>query len=170
MSDLGEAMTELIPRLRRFARGLTGDPERADDLVQDTLERAWTRAHLWRRERGELRSWLFTILRNLDRNDRRSAQRRPGVSTANTEELAQPIDEDATDAVFLAEVRGAVARLPREQREVILLVAVEQCSYAETAAILDVPMGTVMSRLSRARERLRTEMGEHPGPRIRRVK
>ncbi|RSF01299.1 RNA polymerase sigma factor [Achromobacter aegrifaciens] len=125
-----------IPSLRRYARGLTGDPHRADDLVQDTLERAWSRYSRWQR-RGELRA-----------SNRRAEQTAPG-------ELPDaPVRATQTDHLEVRDLDRCLQALPAEQREVLLLICVEDLSYQDTARILDVPMGTVMSRLSRAREKL----------------
>jgi RNA polymerase sigma-70 factor (ECF subfamily) len=159
--EFAARIDELIPRLRRYARALTGERSLADDLVQDTLERAWSKLHLWRGG-SDLRAWLFTIMHNVHVNQVRS---RAAQSTV-------PLDEDQPDAPVRAsqsdmlEVRdidAAVRRLPIEQREVLLLVALEHLSYQETATALGIPIGTVMSRLSRARERLRTMLEHVPG-------
>ena len=147
----------LIPRLRRYARALVADRSSADDLVQDTLERAWTRLHLWQRG-TDLRAWLFTVMHNVHVNRTRGSRHH------------LPFDEDAPEtgvvpaensALELRDLDRALAALPVEQREVLLLVALEDMSYAEMSAALGIPLGTVMSRLSRARERLRTLMQGH---------
>lgn len=152
-SEFATRIDELIPRLRRYARALTGERNAADDLVQDTLERAWAKLHLFRGG-SNLRAWLFTIMHNVHVNQVRSR-----VATATL-----PLEEDMPDAPVRAsqadmlEVRdidSALRRLPVEQRTVLLLVALEHMSYQETANTLGIPIGTVMSRLSRARERLR---------------
>jgi RNA polymerase sigma-70 factor (ECF subfamily) len=155
-------ITELIPRLRRYARVLTGNRAHADDLVQDTLERSWARQHHWR-PGTDLRAWMFTIMHNLHVNQLRRRQPTPG---ADVDELAvAPAQERALE---LHNVQSALARLPVESREVLLLVAVEEMRYAEAAAVLKVPIGTVMSRLSRGREQLRALLDG--GPLLRRVK
>jgi len=158
-----------IPHLRRYARGLTGDRERADDLVQDTLERACSRFPLWQR-RGALRAWMFGIMHNLfiDRVRARRSQPEDALDT----ELPEPPDRPTqTDGLELRDLDRVLARLPAEQREVLLLVGVEEMSYQDVARIVGVPIGTVMSRLSRARERLRAELqGGCEQPRIQRVK
>jgi RNA polymerase sigma-70 factor (ECF subfamily) len=146
-----------IPRLRRYARALTRDREAADDLVQDCLERAWSRFHLWRR-RDNLRAWLFTIMHNLHANHVRRAKSRPATTSLDLVEgsarlpALRPAQEDGLETRGIA---AALDQLPEEQRQVLLLVALEQLSYEEAAQVLDIPIGTVMSRLSRARERLR---------------
>ena len=152
--DEANRIVELIPRLRRYARALAGDRARADDLVQDTLERAWNKFHLWR-PGSDLRAWLFTVMHNVHVNQVRS-----------TRDHAMLDDEGAEMAVAgtqgaLLEIRdleNALALLPAEQREVLLLIALEDMSYAEVASALGIPIGTVMSRLSRAREKLRATM------------
>jgi len=151
-------LVELIPRLRRYARALAGDRNTADDLVQDTLERAWSKLHLYRRG-TDLRAWLFTVMHNVFVNQRRAAR----ISVPLDEEmpeLAQPVRE--TDTLVLRDLDAAIRRLPPEQREVLLLVALEEMSYEEAADTLGVPIGTVMSRLSRAREKLRAMLSGLP--------
>jgi len=149
-----------IPRLRRYARALTRDRERADDLVQDCLERAWSRFHLWRRP-DNLRAWLFTIMHNLHANHVRRAKSRPITTSLDLIEGSQrlpavrPAQEDNLETRGIA---AALELLPEQQRQVLLLVALEQLSYEEVAKILHIPIGTVMSRLSRARERLRRHL------------
>jgi RNA polymerase sigma-70 factor (ECF subfamily) len=161
LGEFGSRVNELIPRLRRYARALTGDRTVADDLVQDTLERAWVKLHLWR-SGSDLRAWLFTIMHNVHVNQVRSR----GASAT------LPLDDDLPDAPVrptqadMLEVRDidtALKRLPVEQREVLLLVALEHLSYQETADALGIPIGTVMSRLARARERLRTMLAGEAG-------
>ena len=157
MTDTARLVVQHIPRLRRYARALTGDANRADDLVQDSLERAWSRMHLWQGE-GDMRAWLFTIMHNVFVNSVRKYAREPGfVPLSETDQSNST--SDAADHETLLELRDlkvAIDNLPEAQREVILLVGLEQLSYQEVADILDIPIGTVMSRLSRARERLRT--------------
>jgi RNA polymerase sigma-70 factor (ECF subfamily) len=156
VSDLAGNIEQHIPRLRRYARALTGDRAAADDLVQDTLERALSRFHLWRRG-SDLRAWLFTIMHNIFVNQARSRMRYPH----------EPFDEPAAERLQyrdpdwseLRDIGDALAKLPVEQRTVVLLVGLEQFTYDEAARVLDVPIGTVMSRLSRARERLRALLG-----------
>ncbi len=165
-SDLEHA----IPSLRRYARALLRDPDGADDLVQDCLERAVSRRHLWRGG-GSLRSWLFRIMHNLHINRRRSEALRRTLPLDGVTESQHAVAAGQSDRVALAEMAGAVDALPEDQRRVLLLVVLEGLSYREVAEVLDVPVGTVMSRLSRARERLRLLAGDEAGgPRIRRVK
>lgn len=145
-----------IPSLRRYARGLVSDPDRADDLVQDTLERAWSRFSLWKR-RGEVRAWMFGIMHN-HFIDRVRAQRSRPEDSAGDALPELPQRPQQTDGLEVRDLDRLLQRLPPEQREVLLLVSVEELSYQEVAVITDVPVGTVMSRLSRARARLRDEM------------
>jgi RNA polymerase sigma-70 factor, ECF subfamily len=157
-----------IPALRRYARFLLRDPEAADDLVQDTLLRAVSRVHLWRP--GNLRGWLFTILRNLHLNRRRDAGRRPTLLPLAEGDEPRTAD-DQVSRVEVSEALAAFRRLSEEQREVMFLVVVQGLRYREAADLLGVQLGTVMSRLARARERLR-QLVEEPGdvPHLRRVK
>lgn len=162
------ALLAELPRLRRYARALVGERTAADDLVQDTLERAWSRAAQWRPD-GELRAWLFGIMHNL----RMDQLRRPGLPTRplEDEDFELPTRPTQTDALEVGDLDAALARLPEEQRAVLLLVALEEMRYEEVAATLGIPIGTVMSRLSRGRERLRTIMdGGHAGARLRIVR
>jgi RNA polymerase sigma-70 factor (ECF subfamily) len=165
--DEPSILTE-IPRLRRYARALLGDRAAADDLVQDTLERAWSRWSTWRAG-TDLRAWLFSIMHNL----RVDQLRRPGLSTRAIEEedLEVSARPTQTDELELRDVDSALRQLPDEQREVLLLVALEGMSYEGIAAMLGIPLGTVMSRLSRGRERLRSIMdGKTPVTRLRIVR
>ncbi|WP_265946488.1 RNA polymerase sigma factor [Dechloromonas sp. A34] len=149
--DSAAILTEL-PRLRRYARAMVGDRAAADDLVQDTLERAWSRFAQWR-PGSDLRAWLFGIMHNL----RVDQLRRPGLKTLpmDDEEFEVPTRATQTDRLEVSDLESALARLPEEQRAVLLLVALEEMSYDEVASTLGIPVGTVMSRLSRGRERLR---------------
>ena len=153
MQDIGTQIVACIPNLRRYARGLTGSKDAADDLVQDALERAWKRVALWQR-RGDLRAWLFSILHNVFIDQLRSKRASPEESMGE-EEISAPVRATQTDMLEVGDLDRALSRLPPNQREVLLLVAVEQMTYDQVGAALGVPLGTVMSRLSRARERLR---------------
>ena len=152
-----QRLVELIPRLRRYARALVGDRATADDLVQDTLERAWAKLHLYRRG-TDLRAWLFTVMHNVHVN-RVRASRPTDLLDDDLPELAQRAPQG--DALLVRDLDRAISRLPAEQRAVLLLVTLEEMSYDEVARTLDVPIGTVMSRLSRAREKLRAMMQGH---------
>jgi RNA polymerase sigma-70 factor (ECF subfamily) len=157
MRDQAASIEPYIPGLRRFANALLrGDRERADDLVQDSLERALSRWHLRQTEEG-LRGWLYTILYNRFLSDQRSRARR-GVHNPLTEAVEAELPGVSGGQDWALEHRDLVrafSTLPEEQRSVLLLVAVEDLSYEEAARVLGVPTGTVMSRLSRGRDRLR---------------
>ena len=153
MNDDGSLLVQQIPRLRRYARALTGDRTAADDLVQDTLERALSRLHLWQRG-SDLRAWPFTIMHNLFVNQARARARRRHEAL-EPEADAEGIRVRDPDPLELRDLAGALAQVPDEQRTVLLLVGLEQYTYDEAARVLDIPIGTVMSRLSRGRERLR---------------
>ena len=157
MSD-ADSIVGLIPRLRRYARALVGEKSAADDLVQDTLERAWAKLHLYRRG-TDLRAWMFTVMHNVYVNQLRAA--RPGVQLEDDmPELMRPARESET--LELRDLDRAIRRLPPEQREVLLLVVLEDMSYEEAARTLGIPIGTVMSRLARAREKLRAMLSGLP--------
>ncbi|MBM3569754.1 MAG: sigma-70 family RNA polymerase sigma factor [Alphaproteobacteria bacterium] len=143
-----------IPRLRRYARALTREAVAADDLVQDTLERAWGRLHLWRRG-SNLRAWLFTILHNLHANQVRAAKARPELTTLTEWEVSGSRRPEQEDGLKVRGLAQALAVLPEEQRQVVLLGGLEDMTYEQVAEVLGIPIGTVMSRLSRGRERLR---------------
>ena len=149
-----QRLVDLIPRLRRYARALVGDRSTADDLVQDTLERAWAKLHLYRRG-TDLRAWLFTVMHNVHVN-RVRASRATDTLGDEMPELAQRAPQ--SDALLVRDLDRGISRLPAEQRAVLLLVTLEEMSYEEVARTLGIPIGTVMSRLSRAREKLRAMM------------
>jgi RNA polymerase sigma-70 factor (ECF subfamily) len=144
-----------IPALRRYARLLTGDTTRADDLVQDTLERACVKWALWQ-PGSALRSWLLSLMHNLFLNQRRDWRHDDGH--LSLDDVPEPAHEPQARTAERLDLQQGLARLPPAMREVLLLVAVEEYTYAEAATILGVPVGTVMSRLHRARERLRDLM------------
>jgi RNA polymerase sigma-70 factor (ECF subfamily) len=165
MSD-AQSLIELIPRLRRYARALVGERAAADDLVQDTLERAWSKLHLYRRG-TDLRAWLFTVMHNVHVN-RLRATRPADPLDDEMPELAQRATQG--DALLVRDLERALAALPEAQRQVLLLVALEDLSYDETARVLDIPIGTVMSRLARARDKLRQLMHGKGGTKLQVVK
>jgi RNA polymerase sigma-70 factor (ECF subfamily) len=150
-----EQVFDHIPALRRYARLLTGDATRADDLVQDTLERACVKWALWQ-PGSVLRSWLLSLMHNLHVNHLRDWRHDDGH--AALEDAPEPAHDPTAEAAERMDLQRALAALPPPMREVLLLVTVEEYTYAETADILGVPVGTVMSRLHRARERLRELM------------
>jgi RNA polymerase sigma-70 factor (ECF subfamily) len=158
----------LMPTLRRYARALTGNADRADDLVQDCLERAIAKQSLWRPV-GPLRPWLFKIMINLHRNDWRRRQGSPEPEALDTLPFKPASLAPQGARLALAETAAALDRLPVEQREALLLVALDGMSYAEAAGTLDIPVGTLMSRIGRAREALRA-MVDGTGPKLRSVK
>ena len=154
MADMAHLIEPVIPALRRYARTFVRGAADADDLVQDTLERAISRWYQ-RRSDGDTRTWLFTILHNLAINHLRRAARRGRevpLDDAGESDVAVPSTQE--DALRRDDILGAVGQLPDDQRSVLLLVSLEDVSYAEAAGILDIPIGTVMSRLARARARL----------------
>ena len=160
MSDFDGMLELQIPRLRRYARALTRDFSQADDLVQNCLTRAVAKQHLWQHG-TDLRAWLFTILHHQHVNHiRRSIREGSHVELEELPELpdltAQP---DAIAMLQLRDLEAALGKLELHQREVILLVGLEEMSYAEVANVLNVPVGTVRSRLSRGRDRLRRLLG-----------
>jgi RNA polymerase sigma-70 factor, ECF subfamily len=154
MADFHNLIEHEIPRLRRYARALTRNADRADDLVQETLLRAIAKAHLWQAG-TDIRAWLFTIMHNQYVNMVRIAMR--GQATVAIEQMSSSLvaTTDPTASCQLRELDRALACLPGEQREVILLVGLEGMSYEAAAQFLSVPIGTVRSRLSRGRDAVR---------------
>lgn len=154
-----EAILEALPGLRRFALGLTGNSPDADDLLQSTVERALTRAAP--REKAEVNKWMFRICRNLWIDELRSRKVRE-ASSDRPESIAEPAGDRGTmiDKLTLREVAAAMEELPEEQRETLSLVAVAGMSYREAAETLQVPAGTVMSRVARARAALAARFDE----------
>jgi RNA polymerase sigma-70 factor (ECF subfamily) len=167
MLDSDQQIETHIPRLRRYARALTGDGVRADDLVQDTLERAWSKFALWRRG-SDLRAWLFSIMHNVFVNQLDARARR--LEEALPEAFDIPVAPAQERALEIRDLCAALAQLSPEYREVLLLVGLEELQYEEVAKVLGVPLGTVMSRLSRGRERLRNIMSGTLQTTLRRVK
>ena len=161
-----------VPALRRYARALLRDRDSADDLVHDCIVRALSRRHLWR-PRGTVRAWLFTIMHHLHANHRRREAGAPRHLPLDDADLppvpGRPADQG--DRLALRDLGDALLLLAPEQREALLLIALEGLSYEEVARVQGVAVGTVMSRLSRARDRLRalTE-GEDAPPVLRRIK
>jgi RNA polymerase sigma-70 factor, ECF subfamily len=154
MSKFHRLIEGEIPRLRRYARALTRSADRADDLVQETLMRAIAKAHLWQTG-TDIRAWLFTIMHNQHVNMVRRAMR--DGANVDIEQLSSALVAitDPTASRQLRELENALSRLRDEHREVILLVGLEGLPYEAAAQILDVPVGTVRSRLSRGRDELR---------------
>jgi RNA polymerase sigma-70 factor (ECF subfamily) len=154
-SDVRRGIVDLLPRLRRFAYALAGDPEKGDDLVQEGCARAFARLDQWQ-PGTRLDSWMFKIIRNIWLDQKRAAKVR-GVAL-NLDAVPEPKGLDGRDTVehrlTLKRVLDAMAKLPQQHRELIALICIEGVSYQEAAAILGVPMGTVTSRLVRARQAL----------------
>lgn len=162
MSGFHHEIQAAVPALRRYARALTRDVDAADDLVQDTLLRALRSEHLF--HGGNMRSWLYTILTNLNRNRLRSLSRRPAMAPIE--------DNDAPTAGAdgsSRDIERALADLADDQRTVLLLVVLEGLSYREAAEVQGVPIGTVMSRLARARTQMKAYL-DGARPPLRRVK
>jgi RNA polymerase sigma-70 factor (ECF subfamily) len=158
-----ENVKAAIPALRRYARALTRNADIADDLVQDTLVRALRSEHLF--HGGEVRSWLYTILTNLNRNRLRSLARRPALSPIEDNDAPDMAGPEAGGR----DIERALATLVDDQRTALLLVVLEGLSYREVAEVQGVPIGTVMSRLARARAQIKSFLdGERPA--LRRVK
>jgi RNA polymerase sigma factor (sigma-70 family) len=170
IADIAQLIEPLIPALRRYARSLLHDHAAADDLVQDTLERSishWKQ----RRAEGNARTWVFAILHNLAVNRlRQTARRGRHVTIEDADESAVAMTNPSTqeDGLRQSDIMAAVRRLPEDQRSVLLLISVEDLSYADAARVLDVPVGTVMSRLARARARLHRIMEEEITPSLQR--
>jgi RNA polymerase sigma-70 factor, ECF subfamily len=157
MEEFGNLLEREIPRLRRYARALTRDATRADDLVQSCLARALAKSHLWQ-PGTDLRAWLFTILHNQHVNDvRRSVREGVGVPVEDVAPLLM-VQSTQGASLQLRDLDRALDVLPEEQRQVLLLVGLEGMRYEEVATVLDVPVGTVRSRLSRGRDMLRRLM------------
>ncbi|WP_042423101.1 sigma-70 family RNA polymerase sigma factor [Comamonas granuli] len=159
-----------VPALRRYARVLTGDAWAADDLVQDTLERACRKWLLWRTG-SNLRAWLFTLMHHLYLNQRRGA---PPLQVVDIDTLHEGLQAPVRDTDGALDLERCLLRLPADQRAVLLLVVLEDMAYADAARVLHIPVGTVMSRLARARARLRELMdpaaAQAQAPALRRLK
>ena len=152
-----------MPRLRRYARAMLGERAAADDLVQDTLERAWGRFSQWRAG-SDLRAWLFSIVHNLFISQVRQDQRRAEImQPVDIDDVAHELQAPGAALGITIDLQRCLLRLPMDQRAVLLLVTLEDMSYAEVAKVVGVPIGTVMSRLARARDRMRELMQEPKG-------
>src|SRR3954447_19556269 len=163
MGGFQESVQGAVPALRRYARALTHDAELADDLVQDTLVRALRSEHLF--HSGDIRSWLYTILTNLNRNRLRSLARRPSLTSIEEGDAPDAAGPEAGGR----DIERALASLVEDQRAALLLVVLEGLTYREVAEIQGVPIGTVRSRLARARAQIKAHLdGERPA--LRRVK
>jgi RNA polymerase sigma-70 factor (ECF subfamily) len=165
MDEIRSRMIELLPRLRRFSYALTGDKDKADDLVQDTCERALAHIDQWK-PGTSLDSWMYRIAQNIWVDHHRGRRAQGVVSGLDeVENLAGSDGRTVTESrLTLAAVNAGIARLPAEQQVLIAMVCVEGISYKEAASILEIPIGTVMSRLSRARQALYASLTDAPAP------
>jgi RNA polymerase sigma-70 factor (ECF subfamily) len=155
--NIHEQIVALLPRLRRFARNLTRNPHDADDVVQIAVERALVRVDQWRRD-ARLDSWMFKIVRNAWIDELRSRGRRDKIFLA--EEAGDHVGiEPIESETARMSVQAAMARLPEDQRVAVGLVLVEGLPYKEAAEVLDIPIGTLTSRLARGREALQALLG-----------
>ena len=163
MASDDQQLLTWLPRLRRYARALSGNRDDADDLVQDTLERAWTQSGLWHGV-ADMRAWLFGVMHNLHVD----GVRRPRLQTIPMDDDTPELPTAPTQGERLAvlDLQSALDQLPVEQREILLLIALEDMAYADIAQALGIPMGTVMSRLSRGREKLRALMEGRAQPAV----
>jgi RNA polymerase sigma-70 factor (ECF subfamily) len=163
VSDTEQLIAEQIPKLRRYARALMGDPIRADDLVQEALLRGLSRSHLWQ-PGTDIRAWMFTILHNIHINNQRQRRTRYDYQELDDDqpEMATPPSQERS--LEIRDLARALQLLPDPQRQVVLLVGLEGMNYKSVAAVLDVPIGTVMSRLHRGREALRRLMAYGAAP------
>jgi RNA polymerase sigma-70 factor, ECF subfamily len=155
--SIHEQIVALLPRLRRFARNLTRNPHDADDVVQISVERALKRLDQWRSD-ARLDSWMFKIVRNAWIDELRSRGRRDKIFLAEEAGETVGVDSVETESDMLS-VQSAMARLPEDQRIAVSLVLVEGLPYKEAAEVLDVPVGTLTSRLARGREALQALLG-----------
>ena len=155
--DWEVSLQEQIPRLRRYAHALTRNTHSAEDLVQDCLERAWSKRDTWRPD-SNLRAWLFTIMHNVFVNSLRT--NRLPTQTFHEGEYPSRVDH-LEDSHVLRDFESCLVKLKPDYQEMIVFACLEQMSYREIAQIMDVPIGTVMSRLSRGREQLRLLMEGH---------
>ena len=154
-----EGVVALLPRLRRFAAGLARDLTAGDDLCQMTIERALKSRHLWE-EGTRLDSWMYRIMRNIWIDETRARSRRNATFADEEAGLAVGVPGEQEARVELSLVDRALAKLPDDQREAILLVMVEGYGYREAAEIIGCPMGTLTSRLVRGRDALQQMLGE----------
>ena len=169
MAQFLDEVEASIPALRRYARALTRNADHADDLVQDCIERAIRKQTLWK-PTGPLKAWLFRILLNLYRNELRLHRRRGEHVPVETLLVEPSVAPAQPGRIALNEMSKAIDTLNGEQREALLLVVLEGLSYAEAAEALEIPLGTLMSRLGRARAALRKLTGSGEEPRLRTVK
>lgn len=170
MDETHRVIIEQIPHLRRYALALLRNQIDADDLVQDCLTRAMDRLHLWK-PGSNMRTWLFAILHNQHVNQTKRRINRPDRSSLEqTHENLYSTPPPQESSIAFRDMSRALDQLHDDQRQVILLIALEGLDYGEAAEILDIPVGTVMSRLSRGRQKLRELMDNKVAPILRRVK
>lgn len=169
LEPFSKQLIENIPHLRRYARVLTRDNQQTEDLVQDCLDRAWSRMSQWQADTN-LRAWLFTIMHNLHVNTLRRNSRQVEWEYLDGKDLVDTRQTDQEGAMDLRDLEKALNRLSADQREVLILVCVEGLSYAQVSEVLNVPTGTIMSRLHRAREEMRRWLHGDEIPKLRRVK
>ena len=170
MQRFEDLLIDQIPALRRYACALCRDPVQADDLVQECLARAVDKRGLWIRQRG-IRPWLFSILHNAFIDEMRRQSAAPIDTDAAADPQAMASEQDADLLCAMSDFEKALRGLPAEQREVLLLVGLEQMTYRQAAKVIGSPVGTVMSRLARAREQLASNLeGETRQARIKRIK
>jgi RNA polymerase sigma-70 factor (ECF subfamily) len=163
-ADFGEQVGTLLPRLRRFARTLTRHPQDADDLVQLAVERALTRSKQWRPD-SSLTNWMLAIVRNAWIDETRSRRRRDAVLVPENE--AAEVGDTGTDRdIELWSIQSALDRLPEEQRLAVALVLIEGLSYREAAQVMEVPIGTLTSRLARGRMALQSMLADQVTTRV----
>ncbi|PCH82055.1 MAG: RNA polymerase subunit sigma [Hyphomicrobiales bacterium] len=166
MSGFLDQMTNAVPALRRYARGLCRDQELADDLVQDCVERAIRKQRLWK-PTGSVQSWMFRMMLNIHRNQLKSGRNKLDSRSVEMLDIDMPQAPEQPGRLALTEVSNALAKIPDDQKQALLLVVLEGFSYADAAKILDIPVGTLMSRISRARSQLRSLTHEDGLPHLR---
>lgn len=170
MDKSHQLIVEQIPHLRRYARALLRDKIEADDLVQDCLTRAMDRLHLWK-PGTNIKAWLFTILHNQHINQAKRRTNRPdSIAIEAVHENLNQSPPDQEFGITVRDINHALDELPNDQRQIILLIGLEGLDYQEAAEILDIPLGTVMSRLNRGRKKMRALMEHKDAPTLRRVK
>lgn len=169
MNDFSQRLINSIPHLRRYARSLIPDKQNSDDLVQDCLDRAWSRMSQWQTG-SDMRAWLFTIMHNLHVNSVRSRQRQARVESLHDHEPMDQRTPGQEGIMQMHDLQFALDQLSDEQREILMLVCVEGMGYEEVARVLAIAPGTVMSRLHRARETLRRILKGEQSPSLRRIK
>lgn len=155
-----QQLLSTIPRLRRYARSLVFDPSAADDLVQTALERALAHWHQFD-QRRDILVWVISIAHNAHMDDRRRRSHLVSVEPLDLQDGPDAVAGPVSDPGLRLDLVAALSRLPVEQREPLLLVTLEQLSYAECAEVLHIPIGTVMSRVSRGRAALRALLDDH---------